>query len=156
MEVRQVKRSSALIMAILLALALLGAEVSGVAAGAEWCEDDPLVVIETPGGNLVPLYVTVGALGVEHLPAAQLAEISYTAKRTSHGNTQVKLSVVVRGDVFASSFATREDEHRPLRHADAVRRDRRHEQQDHGDAVHAAGPVIGAGGACRACRRGAG
>lgn len=74
----------------------------------EWCEDDPPVLITTPGGALVPVYVTSGGLGLQHLPAVQLAKISYLAQPTQGGQgTLVKMRVVVPGDAFSSTFATR-------------------------------------------------
>ena len=77
-------------------------------AGAEWCDTDPLVLVQTPGGATVPVYVTNGALGVEHLPAVLLAAISYTASPTNGGRaTLVKMDVVVPDDEFASRFPTR-------------------------------------------------
>ena len=77
-------------------------------AGAQWCDTDPLVLIETPGGATVPVYVTNGALGTEHLPAVLLAAMTYTASPTDGGSaTLVKLDVVVPDDEFASHFPTR-------------------------------------------------
>jgi hypothetical protein len=37
-----------------------------VFGAAEWCEDDPLVVIKTPTGNQLPLHVTNYAEGLEN------------------------------------------------------------------------------------------
>ena len=77
-----------------------------VYAGDQWCEDDPLIVVQTPKGHLVPLFVTNGARGLEHLLALQLAEVRYETNSTGHG-TMVTLSVTVPGDVFAARFETR-------------------------------------------------
>ena len=35
---------------------------------ADWCEDDPLVVIKTPNGKVLPLHVTNYAEGIENKP----------------------------------------------------------------------------------------
>jgi hypothetical protein len=86
-----------------LCLALLSAPAS---AGEQWCEDDPLVVITTPGGAQVPIYVTSAALGLEHLPAVQQAIISYTAK-SAGSSTLVQMNVTVPDDPVDSHFATR-------------------------------------------------
>ncbi len=86
-----------------LCLALLSAPAS---AGEQWCEDDPLVVITTPGGAQVPIYVTSAALGLDHLPAVQQATISYTAKAAG-SSTLVQMNVTIPDDLFDSHFATR-------------------------------------------------
>lgn len=96
------------VLPIVLALLLLVGLVPGVNAGEQWCEGDPLVVVKTPGGASVPIYVTSGALGPEHLPAVLAARISYTAKPADGGRaTLVKISVVIPDDAFESSFQTR-------------------------------------------------
>ena len=96
------------LLAAIVAVALLLALAPGMSAGAKWCDEDPLVLIQTPGGSLVPVYVTVGALGTEHLPAVLLAAITYTAKPVHDGRaTHVQLDVVLPDDEFASHFETR-------------------------------------------------
>ncbi len=96
------------LLAVIMVVALLSTLAPGTSAGAKWCEEDPLVLIETPGGSTVPVYVTIGALGTEHLVAVLLATISYTAKPTDGGRgTQVHLDVVVPDDAFGSHFETR-------------------------------------------------
>ena len=81
------------------------------AAAAEWCDTDPLVLITTPGGNIVPVYVLVSAAGIEHLPAVQVASILYTtvavAARAGGQATRVTLTVTVPDDAFATGFPTR-------------------------------------------------
>jgi hypothetical protein len=73
-----------------------------------WCEDDPPVIVTTPGGSLVIVYVTSGAIGLEHLLAVQLATIEYTAKPANGGQaTRVDMTVQVPNDLFASGFPTR-------------------------------------------------
>ena len=80
----------------------------GAAAGEQWCEDDPPVVITTPLGAHVVVYVTNGAQGAEHLVAVQLASISYTVTSIDGGRaTLVRMAVTIPPDQFASSFATR-------------------------------------------------
>jgi hypothetical protein len=85
---------------------LLSARPAG--AAAEWCEYDPVIVIVTPAGVLVPIFVTNGALGIEHALAAQLAEMHYTTQPERSGTaTRVNLQVLIRGDLFAAKFPTR-------------------------------------------------
>lgn len=96
------------LLVIPLAFALLFAGAAAPAAAAEWCDTDPLVLIATPGGALVPVYVTTGALGVEHLPAVLAASIAYTAQPVASGTaTLVHLEVVVPDDAFDAHFPTR-------------------------------------------------
>lgn len=77
-------------------------------AAAEWCEFDPVVLVITPGGALVPVFVTNGAQGVEHLAGAQLAEMRYSTQSAKSGAaTLVQLRVLIRGDLFDTRFPTR-------------------------------------------------
>ncbi len=96
------------LLALLAALTLVLAPASPVAAMEEWCEDDPPVVITTPKGNRVVVYVTSGALGVEHLAAVQLARITYTVKPADDGRkTLVIMDVTVPNDAFGTGFPTK-------------------------------------------------
>jgi hypothetical protein len=98
-----------LAVAALLALLPLVAVVPAASAGSnDWCDDDPIVVIQTPGGNLVPLYNTMGVLGLENAAYIALAKVSYTAQPASGGNgTLVKLDVTIPNELLGSSFPTR-------------------------------------------------
>lgn len=92
-----------LALAIVLLLPAVPAQ-----AGAEWCEQDPLAVIITPQGAIVPVFVTTGARGLEHLPAVLLAEIRHSVAPTRSGEgTVVRMEVLVRDDLFARGFETR-------------------------------------------------
>ena len=97
--------------ALVAVLLLGGLAVAPAGASAQWCEEDPLVAIQTPGGNLVVVYVLIGVLGAEHLPAAQAAAITVTVAAvdaTAGGRaTKVELAVLVPDDAFASAFPTR-------------------------------------------------
>jgi hypothetical protein len=95
-------------MMVLSALLLVHPSPAG--AAAEWCDTDPLVVIVTPAGNLVPVYVLVGALGIQHLAAAQAASLlvaTDTAAAAGGRATRVTLTVRVPNDLFASGFPVR-------------------------------------------------
>jgi hypothetical protein len=80
-------------------------------AAAEWCDTDPVVMVRTPAGNVVPVYVLIGVLGAEHLPAAQAASIvntTYLVRAKSGGDaTGVRLQVLIPDDSFGSGFPTR-------------------------------------------------
>ena len=98
-----------IVVAIVFGVCLLaGTQMTapGASAGAQWCDTDPVVVIVTPRGAPVPVFVTSGALGVEHLPAVLLASTKYTVAPVS-GGTLVKMDVVVPNDIFAHSYPTR-------------------------------------------------
>lgn len=99
---------------LLIVLVLLGAFLGPAAparAAAEWCDTDPLLLIRTPGGQLVPVFILVGAQGAEHLPAAQAASLLATSdatEATAGGRaTRVTVTVVVPNDPFGQGFPTR-------------------------------------------------
>jgi hypothetical protein len=98
-----------LLASVLLALVLLAGLVPGAGATEQWCEVDPLVVIMTPGGNLVPVFVTNRARGGrEYLPALVKAHISHTAK-PAKGGTAVEVYVTIAaipGVTDAASIAS--------------------------------------------------
>ncbi len=95
-------------MSLLVGLLLSAGVTSGASASDEWCDTDPVLIITTPSGLHVPVYVDGGALGAEHLVAAQTAQMSYTAAPMANGSaTNVKVTVMVSPDAFSSSFATR-------------------------------------------------
>jgi hypothetical protein len=94
--------------ALCAAIFLWAAPPSTVTAMESWCEDDPPVVITTPGGASAIVYVTTGAMGVEHLPVVQIASIHYTVKPVKGGlATYVDMTVEVPNDLFAIGFPTR-------------------------------------------------
>ena len=53
------------------------------------------------------VYVTDGALGVQHLAAVQAAQISYTTAPTGDGGTLVHMAVQIADDAFGRHFPTR-------------------------------------------------
>jgi hypothetical protein len=100
----------ALLITLAVLLALAGA-ATPARAGAEWCDTDPLILVWTPGGQVVPLFVLVGARGLVHFPAAQAASLlatSHTAE-SAHGGraTRVTVTVIVPDDLFERGFSTR-------------------------------------------------
>jgi hypothetical protein len=93
------------LLVIMAALALLVGLVPGASAGDEWCEVDPVVVITTPGGSVVPVFVNIRAQGLEHLAALELSQISYTTQSTDGGTaTEVQMTVLVPGDQFSDRY----------------------------------------------------
>jgi hypothetical protein len=94
-------------MAIALLL-LLAAPGPVAQASNQWCEYDPLIVVVTPQGALVPVFVTNGARGLENSLAAQLASIRHEARPTGDGRaTLVQVEVVVPEGLLGKDFETR-------------------------------------------------
>lgn len=96
---------------LLVALLALAPRAPTVEASNEWCDTDPILLVHTPAGHLVPVYVNVGAQGVVFTPNSLLSALtmSYTASRASDGNgaTQVSVVVVVPSLLLDPTFATR-------------------------------------------------
>lgn len=99
-----------LLWSFLLAITLAAATEAPVALASDgWCDTDPLLVIHTPAGRLVPVYVMVGAQSLLFTPDTLLGSLvlSYKAVPTSNGAaTQVTMAVNVPQLLF-QSFATR-------------------------------------------------
>jgi hypothetical protein len=77
-------------------------------ASNTWSDTDPILVIVTPGGHQVPLYVNNGVFGAQHLASAQVAKMAYTVQRASNGtSTKVVLTVTIPNDTFGSGYPTR-------------------------------------------------
>jgi hypothetical protein len=94
-------------LSCLALLLLLAAQAPPASAANTWSDTDPILVIITPAGNAVSIYVDNRALGTEHLAAAQAAKMSYTVNAVSSGlDTMVALTSVVPCDAFSSNFNT--------------------------------------------------
>ena len=104
-------RALARVLVAVLAVAAAALAAAGPArAGAEWCETDPLLVVATPGGHLVAVYLLVGAQGLEHLPAALAASLLASAAPDSTAGgraTRVTVTVTVPDDAFGAGFPAR-------------------------------------------------
>jgi hypothetical protein len=100
-----------LLSALAAVLLAMSVPTTSAQAGAEWCDTDPLILIRTPDGQIVLVFILVGARGLEHLPAAQAASLlatSHTVESTSGGRaTQVTVTVEVPDDLFERGFPTR-------------------------------------------------
>ncbi len=99
-----------LLIALVLCAAVLGPAAPARAA-AEWCDTDPLLLLMTPGGTVVPVFILVGARGAVHLPAAQAASLvatDGTADATAGGRaTRFTVTVAVPDDPFGQGFPVR-------------------------------------------------
>jgi hypothetical protein len=79
-------------------------------ASDDWCDTDPILLIHTPAGRLVPVFVTVGAHNILFTPDTLLGSllVSYTAAPASNGAaTNVSVVVSVPPSLLDPSFATR-------------------------------------------------
>ncbi len=99
------------VLIVFVMLAAAFAPVAPARAGAEWCDTDPLLLVTTPSGHVVPVFILVGAQGPEHLPAAQAASLlatTGTAETTAGGRaTRVTVTVTVPHDLFGGGFPAR-------------------------------------------------
>ena len=91
----------------LFAIVILLVTMPVATASSQWCEVDPILVVATPSGSLVPVFVTTAGDGVEHLATVTAARLSYVASPTADGSkTLVTVTVLVSNDLFDSPFAT--------------------------------------------------
>jgi hypothetical protein len=75
-----------------------------------WCDTDPILVIRTPAGRLIPVFVNVGARNLLFTPNTLLGAVapSYSATPTRDPlATSVTVKVTVPTLLFEASFATR-------------------------------------------------
>jgi hypothetical protein len=100
------------LLALCLVLGLILAVQPPIARASDgWCDTDPILIVRTPAGRLVPLYVTVGAQSLLFTPNTLLGSVvlSYTAVPTADAAvTEVSVVVNVRPSILASSFSTRQ------------------------------------------------
>jgi hypothetical protein len=76
-------------------------------AAAEWCESDPLVILTTPQGNSVPVYVSEYAHGAQYQPNLTGTIITSAATSTRAGGTQFDVYVTVPEAPVTGHFKTR-------------------------------------------------
>lgn len=78
-------------------------------AGDEWCETDPLLLVRTPAGQLVPLYYLTGVQAPAYVGNGLLAALSASAAAAPApgGGTRVVVSVTVPPGADGASFPTR-------------------------------------------------
>jgi hypothetical protein len=92
---------------VLLAIVVTLATVSVTSASSQWSEGDALLVVTTPSGASVPVYVTTYGFGLEHEAAVSAAQVSYTAVPLANRKTLVTVNDVVPNDSSGRSFVTR-------------------------------------------------
>ncbi len=101
---------SRLVCALVLAMSVnAGPGIATVSASNDWCDTDPVVVIQTPSGNLVPVYVNVGTQSSAYTPNSLMSalQMDYTAAPVRSGSaTRVDVSVMVP-TLLDSPFPTR-------------------------------------------------
>ena len=104
-----------LLLVVLVLLAALLGPAAPVAAGAEWCDTDPLVLVQAPDGTVITVYLLVGALGAEHLPAALAASLVAASEPVALAGggraLRVTITVLVPDDLFARGFPARAAAH---------------------------------------------
>jgi hypothetical protein len=103
-----VKRRFA-VAGLLAAVATTATSPAAFAGSSEWCDIDPVVLIETPKGNLVPVFNTMGVRGLRYQAAMLAAQVEYTVQPADGGRkTLVKLDVTVpEGPLWGRGFDTR-------------------------------------------------
>lgn len=90
---------------LILAFALIVSTVVPASASSQWCEVDPLAVIITPHGALVPVYTNNAADGLLHLTSLTLGQVSYTVSPSDNGTkTLVNMSILIPNDLFGSNY----------------------------------------------------
>src|SRR5215217_5855202 len=89
--------------------AALSAVAAPTAFGMEdWCDSDPVQLVITSGGKIVPIFVTSGARGLLNLTSALLAKISTSSQSADGGtSTLVTVNVTVPKSLLSKSFDTR-------------------------------------------------
>ena len=98
-----------------IAAATAGAITMATAAAAPaalasdtWCDVDPIQLVITSGGTLVPIFVTNGARSLLYLPQLLLARITHTVTSVDGGTASlVTVSVTVPSGLLGRTFATR-------------------------------------------------
>jgi hypothetical protein len=80
------------------------------AAWSEWCDTDPVLLVRTPGGQLVPIFFLTGVYGERYAVSGLLANLSadYTAEPVAEGTAvEVRVTVPAGGRLFGSRIPTR-------------------------------------------------
>ena len=100
------RRRHALFTALAPAAALT--HPTPVFASETWCDIDPVQLVITSGGRLVPIFVTNGAPSLLYAPQLLLARITHTTESVDGGTaTLVTVQVTVPNALFGRTFPTR-------------------------------------------------
>lgn len=77
-------------------------------AGEQWCDFDPIQLLITSGGKIVPIFVTNGAGSLLYLPQLALAKITSSTQSADGGkSTLVTVNVTVPNGLLGKKFAAR-------------------------------------------------
>jgi hypothetical protein len=89
----------------LLCLAISAIGATSALASDTWCDTDPPVLVQTPGGHTVAVYVSDGG-PVEHVASLLVPQISYSVVAVQGGTaTDVTMIVTVPGDLLGTGYA---------------------------------------------------
>lgn len=103
---RRILRWSLVALA-LTPLALFATHAPAARAADDWCDIDPLELISTPGGHLVPVYDLIGAQGVTASVLNELSDVSYTVAPANGGAaTLVTMKVTVNAAPLVTPAGT--------------------------------------------------
>lgn len=102
---------STLVRSSVAVLLLLILAVPVASANQEWCTDDPPRALLTPHGNVVLVFVTLGAHGDQYLPDLTQGLVNTTssaqsATRGGVAGTLFTLTVHIPSDLLLGGFAT--------------------------------------------------
>ena len=95
-------------LAVAGAAALTAVAAPAAFAGEAWCDVDPLQLVITSGGNLVPIFVTNGGKSAAYAPQLLLAKITHSVKSVDGGTASlVTVYVKVPNGLLGESFDVR-------------------------------------------------
>lgn len=108
MRRRTALRSTIAAATTVVAGVLTVATAPAALASDTWCDIDPVQLVITSGGKLVPIFVTNSARSLLYVPQLLLARISHTTKSVDGGRaTLVTVSSTVPNGILGETFATR-------------------------------------------------
>ena len=100
--------SGALAPASACTFALAALPATPAHASDQWCDIDPVQLVITSGGALIPIFVTNGAPSLVYAPQLLLAKITHSTESVDHGTaTLVTVRVTVPNPLLGSPFPTR-------------------------------------------------
>ena len=93
---------------IIAAGALTAVAAPAALAAENWCDVDPVQLVITSGGKLVPIFITNGARSLGYAAQLLLARISHTTQSVDGGKaTLVTVKVTVPNGLLGKRFETR-------------------------------------------------
>src|SRR5688572_9175340 len=95
-------------LAVAGATALTAVAAPAAFAGDAWCDVDPIQLVITSGGKIVPIFVTNGAPSLLHVAQLLLAKMSTTVQSADGGTSSlVTVKVTVPNGLLGKRFSTR-------------------------------------------------